>query len=79
MDQQHTAILNEYEKHIFNSIETKLEILRWYTVKKDRIDYDQYMSAIKKRIDIHGDCEFSEDYSKFRYIGKFEDYISGKI
>lgn len=34
-----------------------------------------FISAIKKRIDIHDDCEFNGDYSKFRKIRTWEEEI----
>lgn len=67
--------LNKYEKYIFEQIETKMVLNKAYNIDKDRTDYDNFISAIKKRIDLYGDCEFNSNYSKFRKTGTWEETL----
>lgn len=67
--------LNDYEKYIFNEIETKTNVEVWYRISKDRTDLEDFIEAIKKRIDMYDDCEFNGDYTKFKRIRTWEQHI----
>lgn len=65
--------LSDYEKYIFNQVENKLIPNKWYNINPERTDLNDFISAIKKRIDLHNDCEFNGEYSKFRKIRNWEE------
>lgn len=58
--------MTDYEQTIFTGIETKMEMNKWYTILQTRPDLNEFTEAIKLRIDLKGDCEFSEDYMLFK-------------
>lgn len=65
--------LTDYEKYVFNGIDTKMKLNVSYSIDKERKDLKDFISAIKKRIDLYGDCEFNSDYTKFRKIGTWNE------
>ena len=67
--------LTDYEKYVFNGVENKMKINAIYSIDVKRKDYEDFISAIKKRIDLYGDCEFNSDYTKFRKIIPFEEEL----
>lgn len=47
----------------------------WFNIQPNRNDLDRFIEVIKKRIDMIGDFEFNEDYTKFRRIESFSEFI----
>lgn len=69
--------LSDYEQKVFNLIDkieigSLLEVAKW-SKEETRNDF---ISAIKKRIDLFRDCEFNSNYSKFRKTGTFKQQIA---
>lgn len=67
--------LSDYEAKVFAMIE-KMKVGQSALVKdwaKPETTND-FISAIKKRIDLHNDCEFNGEYSKFRKIRTWEEH-----
>lgn len=66
--------LSDYEQRVFAMIE-KMKVGQSAFIKdwaKPETTND-FISSIKKRIDIRDDCEFNGDYSKFRKIRTWEE------
>jgi AICAR transformylase/IMP cyclohydrolase PurH len=67
--------MNDYEKYIFHNIETKTKLDVWYVIDSKRSDLQDFVEAIKKRIDLHEDCEFNSDYTKFKRVMTYDETI----
>ncbi len=50
-----------------------LEYNHYYTIRKDRPDYDDFIVMLKKRIDMYQDFMFTRDYSQFTRIITVEE------
>lgn len=49
----------------------------WNYVSNSRSEPDVLIGALKKRIDYYGDFEFNDEYTKFRRIVPFSEFIKG--
>ena len=54
-----------------------LERDKWWLILDTRPDKEDFVEAIKTRIDMYGDFEFSNDYTKFRRIEPYSEFIKG--
>jgi len=68
-------VTDMYLKELFYNLENKTEFNKWYSV--ERPDREDFVEAIKTRIDMYGDFEFSNDYTKFRRIEPYSEFIKG--
>lgn len=67
-------ILTDYEQEMFENLD-RISGFNWYTIQQDRKDKQFLIDAIKTRIDIKGDFEFNDEYTKFRRIEPFSEFI----
>jgi len=68
--------LTKYQEELFPKLLT-LRQDAWYEIKPERPDREDFVEAIKTRIDMYGDFEFSNDYTKFRRIEPYSEFIKG--
>jgi len=60
-------VLTDYDNEMFNKI-ASLNFNTYYTIRLDRPDVYDFYEMLKKRIDLFGDFEFSNDYTQFKRI-----------
>jgi hypothetical protein len=54
----------------------KCEIDKWYWLHTNQYGKELMSDVVKLKIDNGGDFEFNEDYTKFRRIQPFHEYIA---
>lgn len=60
--------LNEYEQKMFENLYNLTQLGKWFVIKDDRKDREQFIAVIKKYIDTFGTIEFNGNYTMFRFI-----------
>lgn len=67
--------MTEYETKLFTNLNTLETLNKWYGIKQDRPDKEDFVNALKKRIHLCGDFEFSNCYQKFRRVLPFNSLL----
>ncbi|WP_312697053.1 hypothetical protein [Sphingobacterium mizutaii] len=65
--------LSFYEAEVFRKLDLHCELLKWYNIEK-RPDRQEFTEAVKLRIDLYNDFEFSGDWNYIRRINTMESF-----